>query len=819
MLKCFLSHSSQNKAYVRDVVSRLRKEITIFDELTFEEGMSPIEEIVNGLDTSSLFVLFISSNALMSDWVKRELEIAKNLADAKAIERIYPIIIESGITYTNAQIPEWLRDNFNIQPIFKPSIAARKINARLMELTWKYHPRIKERHEIFVGRNLFINQIEERLNDYSKPCPVALIASGLNSIGRRSLLKYAAKKSNLVRESYDFPPITLSQFDSIEDFVLKIYDHGFITSDITEIHGNIPFDKKIDIAKNVCLQIAQENERIFIEDKGCLIQHSGEIVDWFQSIVNNLVQAQQVIFIIASRFKPIASTNRTIPTVFSVAVPELDKSERNGLMSRYAKFHEMRMNPDEMAFFSDLLTGYPEQVLYAVDLIRENGVFNARKQSHLIQQYASDKARIVLSNYTEKPIYLDFIYFLSKFEFISYEVVFDIVDYSIYNEILDELIATSICERIGNSSDYIRVNDIIRDYISRSRFGTTVSFQDAINSHIRKYLISYNGEKSDISDYLFSAQEALKQGSKIPDNLLIPSVLIKTIKKLYDEDRNYQEAITLADRVLGHKNNFHVNSINHIRYIKCQCLARLRNSSFFAEVQQVNEPDKSFLHGFYYRLSGDYEKAESSFMRVLRHGRRDSGVLGELVLVYMQSDEHGRAYDLAKENYIAKPSNPINVNNYIACLITKDKTPEIRRELESAIETLSKNPSDRAQEMYLSAKARFIAYYDNDMLKSKKIIDEAIAKFPRINYPLLTKSDLAIFFEDKSWLSEAVSALETTTGKNAQTYRSFIKYKAMLLAMNGNLHQAQELVRRELSGLISSAFQRLNEKLVYLASK
>lgn len=213
MIKCFLSHSSDDKKrYVREVARRMKKEVKVFDEETFEQGMSPIEEIIKGLDESSLFVLFISDAALETPWVKLELDKAKGLLDEAKLARIYPIIIDPNITYLDARIPDWMREDLNIQPILKPSVAARRINTRLTELSWAFHPRLKERQQIFVGRNEQIKEIEERLDDFSKKTPIVLISSGLPSIGRKSLLQHALRKSNLVRDSYECPIVSLSPF-------------------------------------------------------------------------------------------------------------------------------------------------------------------------------------------------------------------------------------------------------------------------------------------------------------------------------------------------------------------------------------------------------------------------------------------------------------------------------------------------------------------------------------------------------------------------------------------------------------------------------
>ncbi|HGK4782591.1 TPA: toll/interleukin-1 receptor domain-containing protein, partial [Enterobacter cloacae] len=113
MIKCFLSHSSKDKDYVRQVASGLRKETRIFDEQTFEKGMSPAEEIIKGLDDTSLFVLFLSDSALESKWVKEEMRLAKTKVDEGHLQRIYPIIIDDKITFSDERIPSWMKDGFN----------------------------------------------------------------------------------------------------------------------------------------------------------------------------------------------------------------------------------------------------------------------------------------------------------------------------------------------------------------------------------------------------------------------------------------------------------------------------------------------------------------------------------------------------------------------------------------------------------------------------------------------------------------------------------------------------------------------------------
>lgn len=815
MIKCFLSHSSGDKSrYVRIVASHLKKEAKIFDEETFEEGMVTAEEIMHGLDQSTLFVIFLSNAALESEWVKKELSVAKHYLDEGMLKRIYPIIIDDNLKYSDSRIPDWLKESTNIQHIVRPRVAAKKINARLVELSWDIHPQLKEREKIFVGRNALVDEIEERLDDFRKLTPSVILASGLPSIGRKALLKYAARKANIVRDSYEFPLITLATSDSIEDFILKVHDLGFSehANLKSKLQGSLK--EKVLVAIDIIDQVGAEKEKILIEDNGVIVQFDGKVVNWFEDVVNAVKEKQEITFFVASRLRPNRSINHKNEAFYCLYVDELQPTEREGLLVRYSKFKELNLAKEDLSFFSDILTGFPEQVIYSVDLVDDVGLYEAKRRSHEIQEYSSDKAKLLLERYSERKEFVDFIYLLSKFEFLSYELIFSIVDEKSHAEILKELIATAVCERLGSNGEYIRVNEVVRDYISRGRFGIPEKYISSVNAHVKEYVNSYNDENEDLSDYMFSVQRAILTGKAVPDNILIPSVLIKSIKKLYDEDRNYKDAMKLCDRVLQNEKAVHENSIDHVRFIKCQCLARVGDSRrFFNEVQGIKEPDKSFLIGFYYRISGQYDKAKNSFERVLSKKPNDLRAKGELIQVFLQTEEYDQAFAMAKSNYLDRPGNPININNYFTCLIHREKSPDNREELERAYYKLSIDGSDRSQEMAHSAKARLLAFYDHDYEGAFSEIEEAVIRFPANDYPLLTMADLAVHSRDTEKLREAISLLEEKMSRKAQSYRSFLRFKAYLFALDGDPSSAKRIIERDLKGLGEKAVSRLTHKV------
>ena len=140
---------------------------------------------------------------------------AEDLWNKKRLNQICPIIISEKIAYDNPKIPDWLRENYNLQYVSRPTKAEQIIEQRMIELSFEKHPRLKERNEIFVGRNDLIGLFEERMDDFEKSKPVCMVASGIKSVGRRTLLKHCIYKSNIKKNTYPFPEISLNYAERI----------------------------------------------------------------------------------------------------------------------------------------------------------------------------------------------------------------------------------------------------------------------------------------------------------------------------------------------------------------------------------------------------------------------------------------------------------------------------------------------------------------------------------------------------------------------------------------------------------------------------
>ena len=228
MIKAFLSHSSKDKkSYVDIVANWLGKNDIVYDSVTFEHGEETLNEILKDLNQTELFVIFISNNSLESNWVQKEITEAKSKYDDGKIQKIFPIIIDNEITYHDERIPDWLR-TYNLKPIRRAKVAARRIQQKLRELSWIKHPQLKKRQQIFIGRNDKLEEFEERIHDFEKNKPTAIMVSGLSGVGRRTFLHKALNKTNIIEPSYKASCIYLDKNVSIEDFILKLNDLGLV---------------------------------------------------------------------------------------------------------------------------------------------------------------------------------------------------------------------------------------------------------------------------------------------------------------------------------------------------------------------------------------------------------------------------------------------------------------------------------------------------------------------------------------------------------------------------------------------------------------
>src|SRR5690606_9920819 len=165
MANAFLSHSSKDKDLVRKVAQQLGNKNCVLDEISFDPGRKTLEQIFSELDSSDIFVLFISNESLESTWVKKEINRAKESLSNDYLDRIIPIIIDENITYSDTRIPKWIAKPYNLKFIENEVIILKKIRQALKEVNFKKTKFNQEIEKNFVGRNAEMEKFENDINN------------------------------------------------------------------------------------------------------------------------------------------------------------------------------------------------------------------------------------------------------------------------------------------------------------------------------------------------------------------------------------------------------------------------------------------------------------------------------------------------------------------------------------------------------------------------------------------------------------------------------------------------------------------------------
>lgn len=202
-------------------------------------------------------------------------------------------------------------------------------------------------------------------------------------------------------------------------------------------------------------------------------------------------------------------------------VSELNKKERDGLLSRYLKFENIELEINDMRLISGLLSGYPEQVFFAVQLIKEKGIEYLRKNTFEIVEYNNKKASILLKDMEGDVEKISFLALLSGFDYISLKFVNEIVEGDPkYIHYIDEFILKSICEYVGVLKEYIRVNETIKDYVTRNNYQIKDQHRANMDKNLNKFLDRMSMSEYDVPEYLFSLKESLLRGKAIDEHSL-----------------------------------------------------------------------------------------------------------------------------------------------------------------------------------------------------------------------------------------------------------------------------------------------------------
>ena len=793
-MKAFLSHSSADKErYVGIVASRLAEEDIVYDEVSFESGEQTLNEIIRGLDESTVFCLFISNKSLDSDWVRQEVDGASVRLAGGSLKYIYPIVIDRSIAHDDPRIPKWLSENYNLRLVTRPVIAARRIQQKLRQASWARHPKLKERERAFVGRNTQIEAFESRFDDYSQPKPVLSVVGGPPSIGRRTLILNALQKLSLVGADKYFPVLPLDRHASIEDFILRLLDLG--ASDINYVDLNLtecPLNEKVAIAVDLLKELATLKERVIVLDEGCLVTFERKLAPWFVDIVSNVDLSGKPLIFVASRWALNPSSARHLSqAVFSCALGELNPSERRRLFARLLEIEGIVLSNKDFETFADLLNGFPDEVFFAVDLVARFGVRGALDRSNEIVEFNGEKASMLLRPFETNENALNVIRLLAQSEIFSVEFLCQVFNEDQLVSIIGDLVSEHVCELIGVEGAFVRLVDSVRDYVKRNNLSLAPELHKAVVAAVEHDIQRGNWDGYDSSRVAYLVKNALASGQRLEPRFMIPSHMLRAIKELYYDRGNLRRAVQLADVLLAKERNLDPQLVQDVRYYLCLVLARLRDQRVLSEAQRIHGDEHHFILGYYYRLVGRQRDAIEQLNRVIAGAFVGVRAKRELVEVLLQMEQYDEARDLARRNYEENRTNQFHIQAYFRALVLGSNPEKHLAQLQVLCAELESVGSERARQMAMIGRALICARCAHDY-RALDLIDDAIAAFPRVIYPVLAKFDIGLSFRNEAAMQDALRRLEALMNDGVSlSSKTLAVHRAYLAAVQGDQHTAQ----------------------------
>lgn len=732
MIKAFISHSSKQKQFALDLVESLGRDYCMIDSYNFEPAFKSIDEIYKAIDTSTVFVLLISKEALNSDWVNNEIRYAKNKLSHTDYDRFWPYIVDS---LTFEECPEWMRDEecFNMKQFHSVKTLARDIEQKFRKIIWARDARRMQLDNLMVGRNVDIAKFEDKFQSLRGFNLKALIVSGRNGVGKDTFAMQCMKKVGYAPEIVPYR-ISTSPHENIENFInyLNLIINQYDDNQIVEVFALPPKDKA-HIAVQLLNKLYETGTVVFVNDNMSCILPNRKLPEWMLDILNDSDLNNQLGLFLLSHRVPNSFIEAEVPVVAHIQLQPLDRKDREKLFISYIRAYNIQgITQTDVDFFVDKLLQSPSQIIQAVKALYTTDKTLVKRDIGSLVQQGDKKVQPILDHFSDdEQRYLLII--LSRIDFISYQVLEDIFGSRIIEtmDTLYEMMEYGVVTTFGPSEQFFRLDHFVSDYIRRCRFALPKDWDVSINEVFEKRIAKSNSITEDTSLYLYDIKRKIMSGKGDSDALLLPSVVLTSVMEVYDE-KNYPLVRDICYSVLNGSHTYYSEMEHELRYWLCSALCRLQDERFFDEVKVFNDADYYFLRGFYSRNAKDFASAENFYNKALAKAPKLKRAKREMVTALLAQNKYEMALHLAKENYESDPENSYQIYGYFRCLVKKKGLERVDiQQLDELMEAMKNNYSNKHEELYTSMNIEYQAYVEH--LPPSKVFDiiaEAEKSYP-----------------------------------------------------------------------------------------
>ena len=683
-MKAFISHSSKQKPFVEGLLKQLGHENCIVDKYDFSPAFKTIDEIVEKIDNASIFVFLVSKESLESLWCEEEVRYVCEKLKHSNFKLFLPYIIDPTIDLEAVKTKyEWIvsEETYNLKLFRTPLILAKDIELKFRILENQRYREFRQENEIFSGRNKEIEEFQEKKRKKRKAR--SLVISGRKGVGRHHFCNYCAGKSGFANK-YFIEKIDLPENGQLAEFITQLNTlTGLFSSDnlvgILKAEESVQMECAVDLLNAVY----DYQGRILINDDDIIVDYKSDLKPWFAHLIQNERLRSLIGLFVVSSSHMKASDELRNPNIIAIRLPDFSDADRQKILVEYIEFYSKGQYFDyleeDILYFAQKLQQSPNQLVQIAEIIVRYGVGEAKRNLESLRNHGDYVLFEILNRYHENENALDFMTLLAQPGMMSYDDIKHIYknEYEAIKPVIDELIIHSLVYETGVSSSVLKLDTAVGDYLIRIKRTIPPTLKKNLHEYLRKSLPSPEVLTESPSLYMMTCREALDDGRVNVGDLLLPSIAMNYLIKLYHSGNQYEKVTEFAKHLLDGNLTIKLDDdLRHeIIYWVCLSYAHLRDKDNFQKyLSQIKEnADRYFLKGFFKNKSEDFKGAITDFSNALRLRPGMNKAKREIVTSYRKLKLYDDALKYAKDNYLSASENSYHIFAYFECVLCQKK--------------------------------------------------------------------------------------------------------------------------------------------------
>ncbi|WP_162826893.1 toll/interleukin-1 receptor domain-containing protein [Pseudolabrys taiwanensis] len=812
-MKAFLSHSSRDKATVEQVAAQLGAANVELDSETFDRGLLNVTAIQDALRRSSLFILFLSKDALASGVVRYEALLAQELFARGIVERFLVICLDEN-SFSSAD-DNWKTFNF-VRKATSPQSIARLIQHQIILLQSK----LSGAAQPFVGRLKELGETKEKLIDPKLTRLRGIYVSGFAGTGRRTFAR------RLFSDIYPsvisvFPEISIEELDGLEEIYRKLSEKLAPNSTLSAYRTRIlAFATETEAGKeHLIVQLLERaidtREAVLIIDHGGLLDRDGQ----FQSPVRQIIarlppQRRPCVVFIAERMMPQARQRDTEGLIFC-RLSSLSFDETKQLIGLMLRNSGITYTENDLAELANLSDGHPFNVAFLVEAVKHYGIKIILGDPSEITQWKRRRASDFLTKIAFSPEEQKIISALNHFNVLDFEILVQVSggDSVKASNALAKLIDYHVVEI---DTDTFSIALPLRIAVRRDkRFDLSGEPLRALLSAVGGILTA-KAESDEIAAPMVEGAilARLQEGGEIPtlfSAFLLPSHLVWLARRRYDA-KKFDESISLARSALNDSGR--LSPAGRVEASRILCLASARlgqeaNFQYGIDILKANANDSwarsnlNFLLGFMARMRGHLPEAETFMRKAYDDAPGNFSAAHGLASICLVRGNLSDAEKFARKAFEVAPDNAYVLDVLLRILFGDDPHTLKRNESEInyLLERLKAVGEEEGKSFYTTRRADY-EFRTGNLSEACKLIDEAAHKTPGIFNVHELRAKIYLERGNKTIAAEEIQKMRDVvyrpnTSERLTNLRVLLETEASYYSASGMFDEAKKIYKRK----------------------